>query len=75
MNHLERQELLADVGREPRMPCGHFGAVFSHGAKAPEQARFAAAPTAADRFHSRPTMREFELRELEEQQFLGRENP
>lgn len=75
MNRLEYQELLEDIDRELQMPGGHFDAMFGHDPKTLEQARFIAAValTAADRFYSRLTKQEFELRELEEQRFLGRE--
>lgn len=75
MNRLEYQELLEDICRELQMPGGHFDAMFGHDSRTLEQARFIAAValTAADRFYSRLTKQEFELRELEEQRFLGRE--
>lgn len=60
--------MLEEVEKELLMPGGNFDGLFGHDPKTLEQARFVAAValTAADRFYSRLTRQEFELREKEE---------
>lgn len=68
MNRLEYHELLEEVERELAMPGGNFDELFGRDPKTLEQAKFVAAVAlaAADRFYSRLTRQEFELREREE---------
>ena len=68
MNRLDFTELLKEVENELLMPGGNFNALYGHDPKQLEQARYVAAVAlvAADRFYSRLTRQEFELREKDE---------
>ncbi len=68
MNRLEFHELLEEVEKDLAMPGGNFDEMFGHDPEMLKLARFAAAVAlaAADRFYSRLTRQEFELREREE---------
>ncbi len=68
MNRLDYHELLEEVEKELLMPGGNFDELFGHDPITLEQARFVAAVAlaAVDRFYSRLTRQQFELREREE---------
>lgn len=68
MNRLEFHELLEEVEKDLAMPGGNFDEMFGHDPETLKLARFVAAVAlaAADRFYSRLTRQEFELREREE---------
>lgn len=68
MNRLDYSELMKEVERELLMPGGNFDTMYGHDPKMLEQARFvtAVALTAVDRFYSRLTKQEFDLREKDE---------
>jgi hypothetical protein len=68
MNRKDYAELLADIRRELSMKGGNFDERFGTSEETMRQVDFIAAValTAADRFYSRLTRREFEIREREE---------
>lgn len=68
MNRLDYHQLLEEVEKELTMPGGNFEALYGNDPKMLEQARYIAAVAlvAADRFYSRLTRQEFDLRERDE---------
>ena len=68
MNRLDYHQLLEEVEKELTMQGGNFEALFGNDPKMLEQARYVAAVAlvAADRFYSRLTRQEFDLRERDE---------
>jgi len=68
MNRFDLAELMDEVEKELTMPGGNFDTLYGLDEKTLEQARLitAVALTAADRYYSRLTRQEFELREKDE---------
>lgn len=73
MNRLDYSQLLGEIEKELTMPGGNFDALYGHDPAMLEQARLIAAIalTAVDRFYSRLTLQEFELREKDEHKPLN----
>ena len=68
MNRFDLAELMDEVEKELTMPGGNFDTLYGLDEKTLEQARLitAVALTVADRYYSRLTRQEFELREKDE---------
>ena len=68
MNRFDLAELMDEVEKELTMPGGNFDTLYGLDEKTLEHARLitAVALTVADRYYSRLTRQEFELREKDE---------